>query len=208
MKPRGVFITFEGPEGSGKSSQARRLVQALRRAGCRVVFVRDPGSTPLGRRLRRLLLHDRRVLSPLAEAFLFITGRIQLVDEAIRPALRRGAIVVCDRFHDSTVAYQGFGGGVNVRWLETVGREAIGGLLPDVTILLDVPTSVGLSRLAHRRDRMERKPHAFHQRVRQGFLRLARQQPRRFVVIDATQSKPQIARRIREAVFARLHELG
>jgi len=200
---RGFFITFEGPEGSGKSSQARRLAQALRRAGRRVVFVRDPGSTALGRRLRRVLLHDRRALSPMTEALLFIAGRLQLVEEFIRPALARGCVVVCDRFHDSTVAYQGFGGGGDIRFLEQAGRNAIGGLLPDLTILLDVPTAVGFARLTHRRDRMERKPRAFHRRVRQGFLRLARRQRRRFVILDATQSPSTIHRQIVACVTGR-----
>ncbi len=200
---RGFFITFEGPEGSGKSSQARRLAQALTRAGRRAVFVRDPGSTALGRRLRRVLLHDRRNLSPMTEALLFIAGRIRLVDELIRPALKQGRIVVCDRFHDSTVAYQGFGGGVDVRWLESVGRKAIGGLLPDLTILLDVPTAVGFARLTHRRDRMERKPRAFHRRVRHGFLRLARRPRRRFTVLDGTQSPAVIHQQILSRVAGR-----
>lgn len=202
---RGFFITFEGPEGSGKSSQAKQLVQVLRRAGCRVTFVSDPGSTALGRRLRRVLLHtDVRGMTPLTEALLFIAGRVQLVDERIRPALKRGRIIVCDRFHDSTVAYQGFGGGIDVRWLEQVGRKAVGGLLPDLTILLDVPTAVGFARLTHRRDRMERKQRAFHQRVRRGFLRLARRQRRRFIVIDATRPKATIQRQVRDAVLKRL----
>ena len=201
---RGFFITFEGPEGSGKSSQARRLAQALTRAGRRAVFVRDPGSTALGRRLRRVLLHERRALSPMTEALLFIAGRLQLVEERIRPALAQGGIVVCDRFHDSTVAYQGFGGGGDIRWLEQAGRNAIGGLLPDLTILLDVPTAVGFARLTHRRDRMERKPRAFHRRVRQGFLRLARRQRRRFVVIDATRPQAAIQQHVLRAVRKRL----
>lgn len=201
---RGFFITFEGPEGSGKSSQARRLAQALRRAGRRVVFVRDPGSTALGRRLRRVLLHERTALSPMAEALLFIAGRLQLVEERIRPALAQGCVVVCDRFHDSTVAYQGFGGGGDVRFLEQAGRNAIGGLLPDLTILLDVPTAVGFARLTHRRDRMERKPRAFHRRVRRGFLRLARRQRRRVVILDATQSPSAIQRRILKLIEVRL----
>ena len=147
---KGFFITLEGPEGSGKSSQARRLVQALRRRGERVVFVQDPGSTVLGRRLRTLLLHDHlRRVSPMTEALLFIAGRIPLVEEQIRPALRRGRVVVCDRFHDSTVAYQGFGGRLDVRWLDRLGRAAIGDVMPDLTVLLDIPTAVGFARLRH-----------------------------------------------------------
>lgn len=202
---RGCFITLEGPEGSGKSSQAQQLVQALRREGRSVVFVCDPGSTALGQQLRKVLLHARlKSFSPLAEALLFIAGRVQLVEEQIRPALRRGRIVVCDRFHDSTVAYQGFGGQLDWRWLDRVGRRAIGGLVPDLTILLDVPTAAGLARLTHRKDRMEHKALVFHQRVRQGYRRLARREPRRFVVLDATQPKAAIRRRILDVVLTTL----
>ena len=177
MRKKGFFITFEGPEGSGKSSQAKRLVAALRRAGRRVTYVCDPGSTTLGERLRRVLLHERQTISPMAEAFLFIAGRVQLVDERIHPALARGHIVVCDRFHDSTVAYQGYGGQLDVRWLDRLGRAAIGGLMPDRTFLLDLPPAVGFGRLKGARDRMERKARAFHQRVRRGYRRIARQEP-------------------------------
>jgi len=205
MSERGFFITFEGPEGSGKSSQARRLVQALRRAGYPVVFVRDPGSTALGRRLRTVLLHDHlRVMPPLTEALLFIAGRIQLVEEQILPMLRKDCIVVCDRFHDSTVAYQGFGGRLDWRWLDRLGRRAIGGLVPDLTILLDVPTTIGLARLKGPKDRMEQKNLAFHRRVRQGYRRLARQESRRFIVIDATQTPKRIEQKIRNIVLRRL----
>ncbi len=205
MKRQGFFITFEGPEGSGKSSQAKWLVQALRRRGRQVVFVRDPGSTVLGQRLRRVLLHTRRVrISPLAEALLFIAGRIHLVEEQIRPALRRGCVVICDRFHDSTMAYQGYGGGLGIAWLNQLGRRAIGGVMPRLTIVLDVPTSVGFSRIKGRRDRMEQKARAFHQTVRNGFLRLARREPRRFIILDATQAKRRIQQQMLAVVLSRL----
>ena len=204
-RPRGVFITFEGPEGSGKSSQAKRLVWALRRAGRGVAFVRDPGSTVLGQRLRQVLLHARLAhLSPLAEAFLFIAGRVQLVEEQIRPALRQGRIVVCDRFHDSTMVYQGFGGRLNGTWLDRVGRRAVGGLMPDLTILLDVPVAAGLARLTHPKDRMEQRALPFHRRVRQGYRQLARREPQRFVVLDATQAPATIHRQILAVVLKRL----
>ena len=207
MSKRGFFITLEGPEGSGKSSQAKRLVQALRREGHTVVFVSDPGSTNLGRRLRTVLLHDvRQQPSPFAEALLFIAGRIQLVEERIRPALRKGCVVVCDRFHDSTIAYQGCGGGLNIAWLDRLGRQAIGGLMPDLTILLDVPAAVGLTRVTHRKDRMEQKAMAFHRRVRQGYRRMAKRQSRRFVVVDATRPKAHIGHQVLDVVLQRLKQ--
>ena len=205
MSKRGFFITLEGPEGSGKSSQARRLAAALRRDGARVEFVRDPGSTALGRALRRVLLHSRATLSPLTEALLFIGGRVQLVEERIRPALARRRIVVCDRFHDSTLAYQGFGGGLDVPWLDRLGRAAIHGVMPDLTVLLNLSTSQGFARLRRRPDRMERKALAFHRRVRQGFLRLAKREPRRVMVVDASGAPEEVRRQIERSVLAKLH---
>ena len=201
---RGFFITLEGPEGSGKSSQGHQLVQALRRHGCRVAFLRDPGSTALGRALRQVLLHSSGRLSPLTEALLFIGGRVQLVEERILPALRRGRVVVCDRFHDATVAYQGFGGGLNVPWLERLGRRAIHGVMPSLTILLDVPSAVGFARLHRSRDRMERKALSFHRRVRAGYLRLAKREPSRTMVVDATRGAAAIGAEIEKIVLKRL----
>ena len=201
---RGVFITFEGPEGSGKSSQARWLAQALTRDGCRVTRLCDPGSTSLGRALRRLLLETRADLSPLAESLLFIGGRAQLVEERIRPALAQRRVVVCDRFHDSTVAYQGFGGGLDVRWLDRLGRSALRGVMPHLTVLLDIPSGLGFARLHRRRDRMERKAAAFHRRVRAGFLRLSRREPRRFVTVDASRPAAEVRTQIEAAVRRRL----
>ena len=201
---KGFFITLEGPEGSGKSSQARWLSERLRRAGYRVVLLRDPGSTALGRALRRVLLHLSAPLSPLQEALLFISGRVALVKERIAPVLRKDTVVVCDRFHDSTVAYQGFGGRLDVRWLDRLGRQAIGHLMPELTILLDLPSAQGFARLHRSRERMERKALAFHRRVRAGYLRLARREPRRVVVIDASQPPGRVRRRIEQIVKQRL----
>ena len=206
MSTRGIFITFEGPEGSGKSSQARWLAQALARDGWRVTRLCDPGSTALGRALRRLLLETRADLSPLAEALLFIGGRAALVEERIRPALARGRVVVCDRFHDSTMVYQGFGGRTDVPMLERIGRRAIRGLMPSLTLLLDVPTERGFARLHRSRDRMERKGAVFHRRVRAGYLALARREPRRFAVIDATRPVPGVRRRIEAVVSQRIRK--
>ena len=204
---KGLFITLEGPEGSGKSSQARWLVDALRRRGLRVAALRDPGSTSLGRALRRALLHTQASLSPLAEALLFIGGRVQLVEERVRPALAKGQVVVCDRFNDSTMAYQGIGGGLNVAWLDRLGRAAIHGTMPALTILLDVPTRRGFARLHRERDRIERKAAVFHRRVRAGFLRLAAREPRRFVVVDASTPAAEVRKHIEVVVMQHLTHL-
>jgi len=209
MRCKGFFITLEGPEGSGKSSQSRWLARRLRRAGYSVVLIRDPGSTAIGRALRRLLLHTSANLSPITEALLFIGGRAQLVEECIQPALRQDRIVICDRFHDATVAYQGFGGGLNVSWLDRLGRAAIHQVMPHLTILLDLPTKQGFARLHHSRDRMERKTVAFHRRLRQGYLRLAAREPERFHIVDATQPlvgvRASIERIVRRRLKTRRH---
>ena len=201
---RGLFITLEGPEGSGKSSQARALVRFLRRRGYAVMLVRDPGSTALGKQLRRVLLHSEGMMSPLMEALLFIGGRVQLVEQVIRPALAKRRIVVSDRFHDATVAYQGYGGRLPVAWLDRWGRRAIHQVMPHLTILLDVPTEQGFARLHRARDRMERKVRAFHRRVRAGYRRLARRAPRRFVVVDASRSSADVQAQIRTIMLQRL----
>ena len=205
MRRGGFFITLEGPEGSGKSSQVKPLVAALRTHGCSVVTVHDPGTTPAGRWLRSLLLHRRgHAITPMTEALLFIAGRVQLVRQRIAPTLKRGAVVVCDRFHDSTVAYQGYGGRLDVKWLDRVGRRSIGGVMPDLTIVLDVPTRVGFARLHRAKDRMESKARAFHERVRCGFLAQARREPKRIVVLDATKPPSVTHQQMVRVVLSRL----
>lgn len=168
-----------------------------------MTLLRDPGSTALGRALRRVLLHSDADLSPMAEALLFIGGRVRLVDEKIAPALRAGRVVVCDRFHDSTVVYQGHAGGVDPRWLDRAGRAAIGGVMPRVTLLLDLPAERGFARRGHRRDRMERKALEFHRRVRRGFLRVAAADRRRVAVIDASKPREAVWRQIETIIRQR-----
>ena len=187
----GLFITFEGPEGSGKTSQASRLVEFLREHRERVRLTREPGGTHLGEQLRSVVLADTpgdRKIVPLAEALLFNAARAQLVAEVIRPALDAAEIVVCDRFADSTLAYQGYGSGVPITDLMAIADAATGGLIPDLTILLDLPPEVGLARKPDdARNRFEVSfDLEFHRRVRDGFLDLARRDPGRWAVIDAT----------------------
>jgi dTMP kinase len=187
-------VTLEGPDGSGKTSQAQRLAASLELDGLDVALVREPGGTDLGERLRELLLHrDELEISPLADALLFSAARAQLVEEVIRPALAAGRVVVCARYADSTLAYQGYGAGVDLgllRWLEAA---ATSGLRPDLTILLDLPAEAGLRRKRRGRTPLtrfeSRSDLAFHRRVRDGFLALAAAEPRRWQVVDATRPR-------------------
>jgi dTMP kinase len=185
---RGRFLTLEGPEGAGKTVLAERLADALASEGVDVVLTREPGGTRLGERLRDLLLaQDSPAIDPLVDALLFNAARAQLVAEVIRPALESGRVVVCARFADSTLAYQGYGAGVEIGALRELATVATGGLAPDRTILLDLPAEAGLRRKAP--DDHTRFEAAFdlefHRRVRAGFLELARREPARFAVIDA-----------------------
>jgi dTMP kinase len=206
---RGLFLSFEGGEGSGKSLQARGLAQTLTERGREVVLTREPGGTAAGERIRDILLHAREIpLSPEAQVLLFSSARAELVREVIRPALDGGKIVIADRFFDSTTAYQGHGHGVPIEAIREVTALAVGGLVPDRTFLLDVPVDVGRARSGRRPearwDRFEADVPDFHVRVREGYLRLAAAEPRRFVVIAADRDEAAIAGDIRREVDALL----
>jgi dTMP kinase len=206
---RGRFITIEGPEGGGKSTQAERLEAELRAAGRAVLRTREPGGTPLGERIRDVLLDhapELGALDPLAEAMLFNAARRQLVETVIRPALDEGTTVVCARFADSTIAYQGYGAGVPLAQLRALEQAATGGLRPDLTLLLDLPAEAGLARKPDEdRTRFEIGfDLVFHRRVRDGFLALAAVEPARFVVIDASAPVDDVWLEIDAAVRVRL----
>ena len=184
---RGFFLTLEGPEGSGKSTQARRLAATLTAAGRRCVVTREPGGTALGAAVRQILLHSVELSPvPAADALLFNAARAQLVAEVIEPALWRGEVVICDRFADSTLAYQGYGAGQPLEALRSLQQLAVGDLTPDLTVLIDVPVEEGLARKdGGETTRFEERVEvAFHRRVREGFLALAAADPARFVVVD------------------------
>jgi dTMP kinase len=195
-------VTLEGPEGSGKTTQAERLARAASGAGLDVVLTREPGGTSLGEEIRSLLLRDGgAAIDARAEALLFNAARAQLVSERIEPALARGSLVVCARFADSTVAYQGYGRGLDVAELRALERIATGGRLPDLTLLLDLPVGVGLSRKgADETTRFEGLDLDFHERVRAGFLALGAAEPRRIVVIDARRSPDDVEAAVVAAV--------
>ncbi len=200
-----AFMTIEGIEGCGKSTQARLLAERL---GRRAVLTAEPGSTELGKAIRSLLLHQGGRISPSAELLLFLADRAQHVEEVIRPALSAGKIVISDRYMDSTLAYQGYGRGLPLAYVRSLTTQAAGGLIPDVTVVLDIAVEVGLARARERSapDRMEAEERAFHERVRQGFLALAREEPERFVVIDARGDVEEVAWRVR--VVAAAHGIG
>lgn len=192
---RGIFITLEGPDGSGKSSLLPRLASVLRLGGCEVVTTREPGSTALGEQIRHLVLDTEPKIdrTGLADALLFAASRAQHVAEVIRPALERGAVVVCDRFADSSLAYQGRGSGVPLAELREVQRFATEGLVPDLTILLDLPVEAGLGRKSSEVTRFEAfQDVAYHERVRAAFLSFAAAEPGRYAVVDATADAPTV----------------
>jgi dTMP kinase len=201
----GVFITFEGGEGLGKSVLSARLAEALRARGRDVVLTREPGGTPLGERIRDLLLHAREIaLSPEAQALLFSAARADHVRDIIRPALEAGRIVVGDRFFDSTLVYQGYVHGADIEGLRAMTRFAVGDLIPDRTFLIDAPVDVIMGRLAARGggrwDRFHVQDRGFHQRVRDGYMRLAAAEPGRFVIVNGDQSEEAVSADIRRQV--------
>nr|WP_184130252.1 dTMP kinase [Deinococcus humi] len=202
----GFFLSFEGPEGAGKSTQIARLARRLEEMALPHTVTREPGGTPLGARVREVLLDPQLTIDPLPEFLLYSASRAQLVTNVIRPALDRGEVVVCDRYADSSLAYQGFGRGLDAALLRDITAAATGGLWPNLTVLLDLDPRVGLERAAQRGqpDRLERTDLAFHQRLRQGFLELAGTQPERFLVLDGTQPASTLEEKIWEAIQSRL----
>jgi len=206
--PVSLFVTFEGIEGSGKSSHACALAASLRASGRAVVETREPGGTPAGTAIRSLLLGaEATPLTGLAELFLYCADRTQHVTQVIRPALAEGRIVVCDRFSDSTIAYQGYGRGIDLDVVQALDGHARDGLVPTLTFLLDCPVEVGLRRAkarAQAADRFERETVAFHARIRNGFLALAAAAPERVIVIDSTQDATAASEQVLAATHARL----
>jgi len=205
----GLFLTFEGPEGAGKTTQISLLEKVLRQAGYGVTRTREPGGDLVGERVRDVVLNaPAGSVTAEAELFLMAAARAQNVQAVVRPALERGDIVLCDRFTDSTLAYQGYGRGLPQEALAPVNRLATGGLVPDRTFLLDLPPALGLSRQnAEKQDRLDKEGLTFHERVRNGFLAVAANEPDRFVVIDATRPVGEIAATLHDAVWSLLSSL-
>ena len=206
-----MFITFEGIEGCGKTTQIRRLRQALKDRDIPALFTREPGGTAVGRQIRAILLDPRnKKIRPQAELFLYLADRCQHLAEKIRPALERGHWVICDRFWDATVVYQGLARGLELKTLERLRPLVLNTTIPDRTFLLDCPVEIGLARAwkrmarsgqVERESRFETESRVFHEKIRHGYLSLARKEPRRFRIVDATRSPQDIFRDILEQLF-------
>ena len=197
----GLFITFEGGEGCGKSTQSRLLLKKLEQQNVPAVLTHEPGGTALGDEIRKALKKKRdSFISPQAELFLLAASRVQLLAEIIRPALEEGKVVVCDRFTHSTLVYQGYGRGLDLTTVETVNNIATQDLKPDLTILLDISPEQGLARKRSLKDRFELEDLSFHRRVREGYVKIAAAEPDRWLVIDASLPKRKIAEIIRDRV--------
>ena len=197
---KGKFITFEGPEGSGKSTQGKLLVKYLKSKGRKAVFLREPGGTQLSEKIRKILLDkNNQRISPLSEMLLYMAARAQLIHEIIKPALKKGYFVICDRFLDSTIAYQGWGLGVDLPLIEYVGNFLTFGVKPDLTIFLDVAIKKGLQACGQK-DRIEQRSFAYHQRVHRGYFRLAAKYPKRIKIVKPDKDKIKTQVKIRKVV--------
>ena len=208
-----MFITFEGIEGCGKSTQIGLLADHLSRIGQRLLLTREPGGCPIANQIRSILLDSvNSAMTPMAELMLYAAARAQHINEVIRPALSEGILVLCDRFSDATRAYQAFGRGIDRRVIESLNGLACDGLAPHLTILLDCPVEIGVGRARQRieacsgprEERFELESLAFHQRVRDGYLQLAAEEPRRFIVVDAADTPEQVCSVILASVLPRL----
>jgi len=204
---RGVLITLEGPEGGGKSLQIKKLKEYLEAKGFMVLVLREPGQTKIGEEIRQILLNPKnKKMTPRTETLLFEASRAQLIDQIIRPALARGVVVLVDRFFDSTTAYQGYGRGLPVKEIERLNNFATGGLEPDLTILLDLEVEEGLKRRekSGKKDRIDMENLEFHQRVREGYLKIARKDSSRWRVVDASKLPKEVFAEIKRIVEEKL----
>lgn len=189
---QGLFITFEGPDGCGKTTQMKLLAEYFEKKGKEVVLTREPGGKGLGEKVREILLNYDGEVSDRCESFLFLADRAQNIDIIVNPAVKEGKIVLCDRHIDSTVAYQGYGRGLNIDRINMLNNLATNGKKPDLTLVFDVDVETSMKRVGKEKDRMENAGIDFHNRVRKGYLELAKQEPKRIKVLDATKSIEEI----------------
>lgn len=199
---KGKFITFEGSEGCGKSTQSKMLFEHLKAKGLRVIYLREPGGVKVSEMIRGILLNPRNKISPLAETLLYMAARAQVVQEVIKPALIAGKIVICDRFMDSTLCYQGYGLGIDIKLIKAIGNFATQGINPDLTIFLDLPVKRGLKHRHNCEDRIEQRSVSYHEKVRRGYLALAKAEPRRIRAVKVEEDKFKTQSRIREIINA------
>lgn len=197
---KGLFITFEGGDGCGKTTQIKLLDEYLRNKGYKTLLTREPGAKGLGVKLREILLNYDGEVSPTCESFLFLADRAQHIDCIIKPALKEGTIVLCDRHIDSTVAYQGYGRGLDIEQIRHLNNIATNGIKPEITIVLDVDVKTSQNRVGTEKDRMESAGIEFFERVRNGFLEIAKQEPERVKVVDSTQTITEIHKEILELI--------
>jgi len=204
----GVLVSFEGIEGSGKTTQAELLYHDLKTKGVPVVLFRDPGSTEVGERIRAILLDPKVKISPWCELFLYLAARSELVRSAIIPSLKEKKVVILDRFCDSTFAYQAFGRGLPSRRVSVINKIATRAIKPNLTILVDIEPAKGLKRITHPHDRIEAEDRAYHQKVREGYLRLARRARKRIKVLDGDKPKEELHLEVKGFVYPLLREKG
>lgn len=196
---KGKFITFEGSEGCGKSTQSKLLYEYLKKKH-KVVYLREPGGTRISERIRQILLDPKNHMAAETEMLLYMASRAQVVQEIIKPAILKGKIVICDRFLDSTIAYQGYGLGIDISDIECIGNFAAAGIKPDITILLDLPVHEGLKYRKFSKDRIERRSFLYHLRVRKGYLKLASQEPKRIKIVKVADNKNKTQQKIRDLI--------
>ena len=197
---KGLFITFEGADGSGKTTQVNKIKTFLEAKGYDVVVTREPGALELGQKIRNILLHSTEVVADRCEIFLFVADRAQHIETFIKPAINQGTIVLCDRHTDSTIAYQGYGRGQDIEMLKQLNEIAVNGLKPDLTLLFDVSTEVAQERVGSEKDRMESAGIEFHKKVRNGYLELAKQDPERIKIIDANLTIEEVFEQVKKII--------
>ena len=203
---KGLFITFEGADGSGKTTQVNKIKTLLEEKGYDVVVTREPGALELGKQIRNILLHSTETVADRCEIFLFVADRAQHVETFIKPAIEQGKIVLCDRHTDSTIAYQGYGRGQDIELLKNLNNIAVNGLKPDLTLLFDVSTEVAQERVGSEKDRMESAGIEFHKKVRNGYLELQKQEPDRIKLINANNSIDTVHEDTKQVIIQLLQE--
>ena len=198
--PKGLFVTFEGGDGCGKTTQLNLVEKYLSEQGQNIIKTREPGSIGLGQKLREVLLHYDGDVASTAEAFLFLADRAQHIEKLVLPAIEEGKIVLCDRHTDSTIAYQGYGRGENIEQIKMLNNLATQGLKPDLTLIFDVSEEIAQTRVGAEKDRMESAGNEFHKRVRNGYLEIAKQEPSRVKVIDANLSIEEVFLQVKKYI--------